>query len=143
MSQSTWVVVADAHRALLFSFAKKADPWKLVAHLDEQGVGAAETGDFGRKASEHKGALHDHGSSTAKDVKERQLAHHIAHALERELVDGAFGSLALVAPPKLLGELRENLSRGLQAKIVVELNKDYTHLTAEVIATTLRPDLPG
>ena len=138
MNQSTWVVVADAHGALLFTFADKAEPWKLTEHLTESGLGADETADFAKKASEHKGALHGHGTSTEKETKERHLAHAIAHALERGLVDGSLGALALVAPPKLLGELRENLSRGLQSKVVAELHKDLMHLTAE----KLRPELP-
>jgi protein required for attachment to host cells len=142
MNLSTWVVVADAHAALVFSFVKKADPWKLVTRLDEAGVGGDQTADFAHKASQHKGALHDHGGSTSKDVKERHLARAIAHALERGLVEDAFGSLALVAPPKLLGELRENLSRGLQEKVVTELHKDHMHLSMEEIASTLRPSLP-
>lgn len=58
------------------------------------------------------------------------------------MVNDAFNSLALVAPPKLLGELRENLSRGLQAKVVTELHKDLMHLTAGEIAEKLRPELP-
>jgi protein required for attachment to host cells len=143
MNQSTWIVVADAHGALLFSFAEKSEPWKLVAHLKADGSGANGTADFAPKASEHKGALHEHGASTTKEVKEQRLAHNIAHALERGLVDDAFDSLALVAPPKLLGELRENLSRGLQAKVVVELHRDYMNLSTEDMAAALRPELPA
>ncbi len=144
MSQSTWtwVVVADAHGASVYKFAKKADDWQFVEHLQSDGTGGKQTGDFGPKASDHKGALHGHGETTAKETGERHLAHAVAHALERGLVDDAFGSLALVAPPMLLGELRENLSRGLQAKVVAELNKEYSHLTIENLAGKLRPELP-
>jgi protein required for attachment to host cells len=144
MTQSswTWVVVADAHGASVYKFAEKADNWQFVEHLTADGAGGQQTADFAPKASEHKGALHGHGETTAKAQDERHLAHAVAHALEHGLVDNAFGSLALVAPPKLLGELRENLSRGLQAKVVAELNKEYAHLTIEDLATRLRPELP-
>jgi protein required for attachment to host cells len=144
MSESTrtWVVVADANGARIFQYVYKVDPWKQVHHLKPDGTGAEETADSAKKASEHKGALHGHGEVTPKETKERHLAHAIAHALERGQADNDFGSVALVAPPKLLGVLRENLSRGLQARIVAELNKDFAHLEAVDIATRLRPELP-
>jgi protein required for attachment to host cells len=142
MNASTWVVVGDAHGARVLSFVKRIDPWKVVEHIKEDGSGAAETADFGHRASEHKGALRSHAGSTPKDHEEQHLARAIAHALERGMVDGAFGSLVIVAAPKLLGDLRENLSRGLQAMVVAEVNKDYTGLSVDELATTLRPQLP-
>ena len=138
-STQTWVMVADAHGANVFAYVQKTDPWQPIQHLKEDGTGAPETGNFGPKASEHKGALHGHGSNSPKETKERRLAHAIAHALERGMADHAFRALVLVAPPKLLGELRENLSRGLQAKIVAEIHKDYAHLPVGEIAELLRP----
>jgi protein required for attachment to host cells len=144
MSESTrtWVVVADAHGARIFQYVYKVDPWKQVHHLKPDGTGAEAAADFGKKASEHKGALHGHGEVTAKETQERHLAHEIAHALERGQADNDFGSVALVAAPKLLGVLRENLSRSLQARVVAELAKDFTHLETADIAERLRPELP-
>jgi len=141
-STQTWVMVADAHGANVFAYVQKTDPWQPIQYLKEDGTGAPETGNFGPKASEHKGALHGHGSNSPKETQERRLAHAIAHALERGMADHAFRALVLVAPPKLLGELRENLSRGLQAKIVAEIHKDYAHLPVGEIAELLRPELP-
>ena len=64
MSQSTqsWVVVGDASGARIFKFDKHEDPWTLVETLNGDGT-SKDTGtrDFGPKASEHKGALHNHG----------------------------------------------------------------------------------
>jgi len=59
------------------------------------------------------------------------------------MADRAFSALVLVAPSKLLGELRENMSRGLQAMVVAEVQKDYAHLSGAEIATLLRPELPA
>lgn len=56
--------------------------------------------------------------------------------------DEMFDALVLVAPPKLLGELRENMSRGLQKKVLAELNKDFVHLGATELARRLLPELP-
>src|ERR1700677_4866472 len=64
MSQSTmtWVAVGDSSGARIFKFDKQADPWTLVEAIKGDGSGAdTGTRDFGKKASEHKGALHGHG----------------------------------------------------------------------------------
>ncbi len=144
MSQSiwTWIVVADANGARILRFAKRTEAWQQIEHIRSGGAGAPETADFATKASQHKGALHAHGEAVPKETKERHLAHAIAHALERGMVDNLFDALVLVAPPKLLGELRENLSRGLQKKVLAELPKDFVHLDSEELARRLLPDLP-
>jgi len=144
MSQSiwTWVVVADANGARILRFAKRTEAWQQIEHILPDGSGAPETADFAAKASQHKGALHGHGEVGPKENKERHLAHAIAHALERGMVDNVFDALVLVAPPKLLGELRENLSRGLQKRVLAELPKDFVHLDSEELAKRLLPDLP-
>ena len=67
----------------------------------------------------------------------------MAHVLERGLSEGAFGKLVLVAEPKLLGELRENLSRGLKETVVAELNKDYVHLGTEEIRKHVLAAMPN
>jgi len=147
MSQSTasWVVVGDSSGARILKFEKHADPWTLVEKLPGDGRGPdTGTGDFGAKASEHKGALHGHGNNetSAKDTSERRFAHLIVHVLERGLAENAFGRLILVAEKKLLGELRENLSRGLQARVVAEINKDYVHLGTAELRTALLDQIP-
>jgi protein required for attachment to host cells len=147
MSQSTWswVVVGDSSGARIFKFDRYADTWALIEKVvaDSSAVDTG-TADFGRKASEHKGALHGHGNieNVTWETAERRFAHRLAHILERGLAENAFGRLILVAQPKLLGELRENMSRGLQAKIVSEVCKDYVHLTAREIREQLIDEIP-
>ena len=147
MSQSTWswVVVGDSSSARIFKFDRHADAWTLVEKITGDGTGAdSGTADFGRKASEHKGALHGHGNieNVGKETTERRFAHLLAHVLERGMTENAFGRLILVAQPKLLGELRENLSRGLQAKIVAEISKDYVHLGTNELREQLIGSIP-
>jgi protein required for attachment to host cells len=140
---STWVVVADAAGARIFSFVDKNGEWTLHETLKGDGRGhPAETAGSLSKASEHKGALHGHGQQDPKEDRERRFAHTIAHVLERGLESRSFSKLALVAPPKLLGELRENLSHGLKAASVAELHKDYTHFGVDELTELLRAELP-
>jgi len=140
---STWVVVADARAARIFSFTDKNGEWTLRETIKGDGSGDPDqTAYSGSKASEHKGALHGHGEQNPKETQERRFAHTLAHVLERGHASNAFAKLALVAPPKLLGELRENLSRGLQTALVAEFHKDYTHCGVEELMRLLRSELP-
>lgn len=142
-ANSTWVVVADARAARIFSFTDKNGEWKLHETVEGDGSGdPAKTAGSVAKASEHKGALHGHGEIVPKETQERRFAHTLSHVLERGYADNAFSKVALVAPPKLLGELRENLSKGLLPITVAELNKDYTHCGVEELMRLLRSELP-
>jgi protein required for attachment to host cells len=142
-STATWLVVADASGARVFTFEEKNGPWTLVEELRGDGSGHPDqSGDFGKKASEHKGALHGHGEQNPKETTERRFAHTLAHVLERGLSSNRFAKLALVAPPKLLGDLRENLSRSLQATLVGQVHKDYVHFNVNELKEHLRADLP-
>jgi protein required for attachment to host cells len=140
---STWVVVADARAARIFSFTDKNGEWTLHETIKGDGSGNPDqTAGSVSKASEHKGALHGHGEINPKETQERRFAHTLAHVLERGHASNAFARLALVAPPKLLGALRENLSRGLQAASIAELHKDYTHCGVEELMRLLRSEIP-
>jgi protein required for attachment to host cells len=142
-STSTWVVVADARSARIFSFADRNGQWTLRDTIKGDGTGHPDqTAGSITKASEHKGALHGHGEINAKETQERRFAHTLAHVLERGHASNAFAKLALVAPPKLLGDLRENLGRGLQTASVAQLAKDYTHCGVEELMRLLRSELP-
>jgi protein required for attachment to host cells len=140
---STWVVVADASAARIFSFTDKNGEWTLRETVKGDGSGHPDqTAHSGSKASEHKGALHGHGEQDPKGTQERRFAHTLAHVLERGHASNAFAKLALVAPPKLLGQLRENLSRGLQTASVAEIHKDYTHCGVAELIRLLGSELP-
>lgn len=143
-SSVTWALVADAEGARIFSFLEMNSPWTLHDTIAGDGSGQPDqTADFGPKASMHKGALHGHGQAdgTGKETRERRFAHTLAHVLEKGFVARTFGKLVLVAPPRLLGELRENLSRGLQGAVAAELHKDYTHSSIEELRKLIMPSL--
>jgi protein required for attachment to host cells len=138
---TTWVLVADSAAARIFDFTDPAGEWHLRQTLEGDAPGEA-AGPV-RKSSIHKGALHGHGESTPKEVIERKFAHTLAAALERGHNDNEFGQLMVVAPPRLLGELRENWSRAVKGAAVAEVNKDYSHCGVEELMRLLRPELPA
>jgi protein required for attachment to host cells len=139
----TWVLVADAAAARIFSFVDKNGDWTLQQTIQGDGSGdPGQTAGSISKASEHKGALHGHGEQNPKEDRERRFARTLSHVLERGHADKSFTSLALVAPPKLLGELRENLSKAVQGASVAELHKDYGRCAVDELKSLLRTELP-
>lgn len=131
---NTWVVVADATHARILDVEDAGLPAKLRHTIrglsdgkakDESGD-LAEVGDHPKRASTHEGALHQSGNPA--DEAEHRFAKELVRMLERGLADESFRHLVLVAPPKLLGILRENLTRGLSARLRASEHKDYAHL---------------
>ena len=141
-TNSTWVLVADAKGARIFSVPEKHAEWQLHDTIKGDGSSHPEqNADSGPKASQHKGALHAHGENNPKETQERRFAHTLAHVLEKGHSDKAFSKLVLVAPPKMLGDLRENLSRGLHGAVTKEVHKDYTHSAVGELQKLLGPEL--
>jgi protein required for attachment to host cells len=131
---NTWVVVADAHHARILDVEDAGLPAKLRHTIRSTSDGKAkdesgdlpEVGDHPKHASAHKGALHQSGAPS--DEAEHRFAKELVRMLERGLAEESFRHLVLVAPPKLLGILRENLSRGLSERLNASEHKDYAQL---------------
>ncbi len=128
------MVVVDAHQSRILNVEDAGLPAKVRHTIRSRSDGKAhdEAGDLSevsdrpKHASTHHGALHTSGAP--KDEAEHRFAKEVVRMLERGLAEGAFHHLVLVAPPKLLGILRENLTVGLAARVRESAPKDYAHL---------------
>jgi protein required for attachment to host cells len=63
----------------------------------------------------------------------------LVQALEHGMAENRFRNLVLVAPPKLLGLLRESLPRGLSERLRASTAKDWAHLADAELAQQVRP----
>jgi len=63
--------------------------------------------------------------------------HRLAAYLDQARKRGDFDQLVVVAPPKALGNLRNELTDATRAKVVGELNKDITHVPIRDLAAHL------
>jgi protein required for attachment to host cells len=112
---TTWILVSDASRAKLFSTELREHDWKLVEEFDhpegrETSSEIRPTSPPGKsKQSSAPGAHHTafQPRTTPKEAEAERFAHllgkHLDHAVQR----AAFDHLVLVAPPHMLGVLRE------------------------------------
>ncbi|MGO9830031.1 MAG: host attachment protein [Myxococcaceae bacterium] len=141
---NTWVVVADGHQGRIFDVEDAGLPGTLRHTIRSRPDGSAhdESGDLSevadreRHASSHQGALHPSGKPS--DEAEHRFAKELVRMLERGFAENSFYHLVLVAPPKFLGILRENLGRGLAARLRASEHKDYTQLPERELEGHLR-----
>ncbi len=59
-------------------------------------------------------------------IGEHRFAERAAVALERLMRERAAPALVVAAPPRMLADLREALPADVKAKIVLEINRDFT-----------------
>jgi protein required for attachment to host cells len=74
------------------------------------------------------------------DVREeirQHFAKEIAERLENAEFGGAFDRLVLIAPPKILGELKKHLRKSVLNKVIAELPKELTHQPERVLTKQL------
>jgi protein required for attachment to host cells len=138
---NTLVLVADG-RKMLFLRNQGED-----GHIDL--VTEAHRARTDRKDSEMKsdapgvmGQSAGHGRPSIEETDYHQLeedrfASEAAEQLKHRALGGDFDSLAIIAPPKTLGELRKHLHSEVENRIVLELPKEMTNRPLPDIAAML------
>lgn len=132
-----WVVVADYGRARIFRRKDRRLELigEVVPQLDYQKVQVPLRRTGGRAgtrvpvSSRHPLAPHDASLKEDKLDFIRHLAEYISGARRTD----AFDSLVLVAAPKTLGDLRQNLDKSVSARIMAELDKDLINMPQQEI----------
>jgi protein required for attachment to host cells len=139
----TWILVADASRARIFSASRKGEPWELLEELEhpesrmknreldpmEQGRTQQSFGAGHRPRMEPR--------TPPQAVEKEHFAQQLADRLNGAAAGGTCSSLALVAPPHFLGHLRSMLSDHAAKCLVATVDKDYTASDARELASRL------
>jgi protein required for attachment to host cells len=118
MNNITWIIVADATRARIFthldnSVATQPHADKLL-HLHHE-LGSHDS--------------HDSTYVNTSDPKEGEaasFAQNLASYLEKNRTDHQYTDLVLVAPPHFLGLLNQHISKEVEKLITKSIAKDYT-----------------
>jgi protein required for attachment to host cells len=126
-----WVLVGDGRKALVLRNDGDArfPNLKTVSVFDGGRVPAtAELGTDkpGRAVNARDGRRSSMEQTDWHELEEKRFAGDVAQALETRHAAGDFGALVVVAPPRTLAELRRSFSGGLQAKVIAEVDKDFT-----------------
>ena len=132
----TWVLIADGAHAKLF---ENGGPGKGLVALrdmmfeeeplkaqdimaDRQGRTFSSVGS-GRSGYEYP--------TDPVEVRETRFMKTMADRLDAKLREGTFDRLVIAAAPEALGEIRPQLSKQVQEKIVAELPKDLTRMPTD------------
>ncbi len=118
----TWILVADGAEARIF-LSSPGEPKWLELH------------DFKNPQSRMRGVQllesppdMDNGQ-LPREREEVGFAHRLAKYLDVSLSRNTYDRLIVVAPPRFLGELRGELTRQVERRIVDWLTEDLVHLS--------------
>ncbi len=136
------VVVADSARARLFGRRKK------FSDLEEVDSLAHPESRLRRQdlVSDRAGTIHesrDYGESPAdqptdpKDGEAIKFAREVSSRLEQLSVANKPESIALIAEPRFLGFLRQQLGKDIRKRVTVEISANMTREDSETIARKL------
>ncbi|MFP1644981.1 baeRF12 domain-containing protein [Pontitalea aquivivens] len=146
LPKGAWVVVADGEKALVLENTgvpgaprlamiarDEADP--VIIASDRPGrVHEAAQGEARRSAME----MPDYARLTAE-----RFAGDLVDMLRDRLRRGKFDKVVLVAPPQVLGALRDEMDEGLARHVLAEVHKTLTNHPVPKIAEIVAAELDG
>jgi protein required for attachment to host cells len=152
---ATWIVSANAGRARIFAqptpTAKLQEVNDLVNTAARMDAVDIETDSLGQLSASHSRHGVGVGATNSSDYQPHQtpkqheaelFARDVAKALLQAHNEKRFDRLCLVASPEFLGVLRRVLDPSLERVVQLEINKDYTQLSADELRERL-PRAPG
>lgn len=140
--EKTWVVVADSSHARIFrteGFDGHLVEVEALAHPEGRLHETNLTTDIpGRTFDSHGQGRHAMEEETPPKRHEAiQFAKRIGGLLESARNAGSYDTLVLVAEPRFLGLLRENLSRETNKLVELAIDKNLVRQTPEAIRERL------
>jgi len=145
--KNIWIAVADAAQARILEYRPHSPRrWREVdtmvwpearsrgTELSSDGPGSS--GCSGGRRTALSQSTDPHENEKCKSA--RALCEHLDKAATTHEME----ALMLVAPPRYLGLLRDNLSTPTRSCLVGTINKDYTHLSTHDLPAALEPQMP-
>lgn len=138
IERKTWVATFDGSEARVYGFDREGRLHELP--------GERMTGGHGPHAGEGRATVQaEYGGGEDAQGKEQDpenLTEHafvdrLARRLSERAAQGDFEHLVVAAAPKALGRFRKTVDPQLEAKIRVELDKDYVHTPIKQLEETL------
>jgi protein required for attachment to host cells len=139
-----WVFVGDGRKALLLR--NEGDPdllnlRRIEVREDDNPPSREQGTDGPGRSGVNIGPRSAIDTTDWHALEEERFAASVAERLNRAAEEDQFDRIVIVAPPKVLGELRPEFSKKMQGKILAEIDKDLTHHTFPEIAKVL--GVPG
>jgi protein required for attachment to host cells len=141
LAQGAWVVVGDGQKAL-FLINEGDEVYPNLRRLSVEMHKDPPTHEQGSDAPGRVYSSVGRGRSAVEEtdwheVEKERFADSIAEHINKAAQLAAFKQLVIVAPPKVLGDLRREFSKETETKILAEIPKDLTHHTIAEIERLL------
>lgn len=141
IANGTWILVGDGRRAMVLRNDGLAETPNLhcIASRETTNPPTREQGtDAPGRAYASVGGMRSSVDNTDwHEQEERRFAASVAADLNAAAHDGRYEHLIVVAPPRILAELRQDLSGEAKARLRAEIDKDLTRHTIADIETIL------
>lgn len=138
----TWIVVADAAKATVFSHkgpGKGLEPVQGATWSHDVRPSREINSDApGRSFDSHGQGRHAMEPPTdPKEHATQEFARHVADQLKSALNDGSYERLILIAAPAFLGDLRKELDKEVGKRVQAEIPRDLVHMKIEEVESHL------
>jgi protein required for attachment to host cells len=131
------IVVADEREANFFDGSKADGPLTARGEMRNETAGMKDIElETDREGRRFGGGGHHHGVDGERSTERHELtlfAKEVADRIDKDRVNREFDKLVIVAPPRMLGLLRQSLSAPSQAMLAGEISKDVVHHGPEAI----------
>lgn len=138
LTHGTFVVVADGEKALFLRNVGDAEypNLEVVREIEHPNPPSREQG------TDRPGRFPDMGTASHRSAVEEtdwhrlekeRFAKELSERLYKLAHAGHFERLVVVAPPRILGELRKDFHKEVADRVVAEIGKDLTHHTVDRI----------
>ncbi|HMW41301.1 MAG TPA: host attachment protein [Plasticicumulans sp.] len=129
---ATWILVADASRARLFSVSKSIGPLQEIGSFDHPGA-RAKTRDLLADGQCSGNGSGDRECAEPRRHEALNFARELSEHLRLSRVQGLFDRLYIAAAPAFLGLLRGRLDSPTAQLVIDEVSKDLTQLAPDAI----------
>ncbi len=141
----TWVLIADGEKALfLRNDLDEINPGLTVVRMEEQEIlrdSAYMQDRPGRRTDLGPGQRSAMETPNWHRLAKERFADEMADILYRYAYRGTFDRIVLVAPSRILGELRARLHKVVSERVVAELAKDLTNHPLDKVEKMLKAAL--
>lgn len=137
---STWIVVADAARARVFArheggLRERHNLTHPESQLHDRDLRTGGKGEVNKSAG--TGSHQSDPAETTMEKHAELFAKELADFLKQARVKGDYGELVLVAEPKVLGRVRDNLDSATAKAVTRTIDKNLTRHDADQIRQTV------
>jgi len=134
------IVVANERKAEFFDAYRPGTPLNACGTLENPTGGKKdselETDRPGRRMGGGQGQPHHHGVDGERSTEQHELtlfAKVVGQRIDADRIGHRFDRLVLVAPPKMLGLIRQALPVQSQSLLASEISKDLLHHGPEAV----------